>query len=82
MNYAVLFLGQALNFLLIVINIRACAKGKMLMTIVSDFVICVLGFWLIRLIATAGTWGEVMAYAAGGACGSALAITLTRRWDR
>ncbi|HUR19847.1 MAG TPA: hypothetical protein VMZ90_03510 [Vicinamibacterales bacterium] len=76
-----LFFGQAFNFLLIVVNIRACAKGLILAAVVTDFLICVLGFTLIRLIADAGTPTEVLAYALGGSSGSALAIWVTRRWD-
>lgn len=81
MILAALFFGQAFNFLLIVVNIRACAKGKILIAVLTDFVICVLGFTLIRLIASAGSAPEVLAYAAGGSSGSALAILLTRKWD-
>lgn len=81
MTYLSLFLGQALNFLLIVINIRACAKGKMWVAVTTDFTICVLGFGLIHLIASAHTPVDVAAYALGGACGSAAAIQLTRKWD-
>lgn len=80
-SYALLFFGQALNFLLIVVNIRACAKGKIWMAVVTDFLICILGFGLIHIIASAHTPQDVLAYALGGSCGSALAIRLTRRWD-
>jgi hypothetical protein len=80
-TYLLLFLGQALNFLMIVINIRACAKSKILMAMATDFLICVLSFGLFRLIAQAHTWREMLAYALGGACGSALAIKVTRKWD-
>lgn len=82
MNLLLLFFGQAFNFLLIVVNIRACAKGKILVAVVTDFFICILGFGLIKLIASAQNPFEVCAYAAGGATGSAAAILLTRKWDK
>lgn len=82
MSYLLLFLGQALNFLLIVINIRACSKGKIAIAVLTDFAICVLGFGLIHVIAAAHVPLEVLAYALGGSAGSAGAILLTRKWDR
>lgn len=81
MSYLLLFLGQALNFLLIVVNIRACSKGKILAAVLTDFAICVLGFGLIHVIASAHAPLQVLAYALGGSVGSASAILLTRRWD-
>lgn len=76
-----LFAGQALNFLLIVVNIRACAKGLIWAAVLTDFTICVLGFGLIHIIAGAHGANQILAYALGGSCGSALAIRLTRAWD-
>lgn len=76
-----LFAGQATNFLLIVVNIRACAKGKIVVAVVTDFVICLLGFGLIHLVSQAHTWDQMASYAAGGAGGSAIAILITRKWD-
>ncbi len=81
MNYLALFFGQALNFLLIVVNIRACAQSRYLMVAVTDFVVCILNFTLFKLIAEAHSWGEALAYAAGGTAGSLFALWLTRRWD-
>lgn len=81
MTHLALFFGQAFNFLLIVINIRACAKGYIGIAVATDFVICLLGFKLIKLIGEAKTASQMAAYAAGGAVGSALAIMLTQRWD-
>ena len=77
-----LFGGQALNFFLLVINIRACARGKVLIAVGTDFLICLLGFSIFKLIA-ANVAGmvEMFAYAMGGAVGSALAIWMTKKWD-
>lgn len=79
--YLSLFFGQAFNFLLIVLNIRACAKGYILAAIMTDFVICLLGFKLTHLIVEAQTLRQMLAYAAGGSTGSWLAITVSRGWD-
>jgi hypothetical protein len=80
-RYLILCGGQALNFLLAVINIRACAKGKMMASVVSDSIFCIVNYAMIRVIAEAGNAGELAAYALGGALGSAIAIKVTRHWD-
>lgn len=82
MRYLLLGAAQALNFLLIVTNIRALNRGFIAITAVTDFVICLLGFWIIRTVAEAHTVGEALAYATGGALGSVAAILLTRKWDQ
>lgn len=80
MRYLWLFVGQGLNFLLAVVNIRAASHGKWLLTGLSDFVFCVVNFLLIQRIAVANDWGELLAYAMGGGVGSIVAMFLTRRW--
>lgn len=76
-----LFLGQLVNYLICTFSIRAASKSRVWFTVGADFLLCVINFWMIRLVATADTWWQVVVYAAGGAVGSALAIRLTRRWD-
>ena len=82
MSYVRLFVGQGLNFLIAVFNIRAASKGKIWLTGVSDFAFCLVNFYLIQKIAAAGTTLEMFAYASGGMAGSMLAVKLTRRWDK
>ena len=81
MSYLLLFLGQGLNFLLAVINIRAASKGLIKWTAASDFIISLVSFVLIQHIAKANNTMEIIAYASGGAVGSAIAILITRSWD-
>ena len=81
MRYLLLFAGQGLNFLIAVVNIRAASRGLITVTAISDFLFCAVNFVLIQKVASANDSTELIAYALGGACGSALAITLTRRWD-
>lgn len=82
MRFLILFVGQGLNFLIAVVNIRAASRGYVGMTMATDFVFCAVNFTLIQRVAVAGNSGELLAYSAGGALGSALAILCTRRWDR
>jgi len=81
MRHLFLFIAQLLNFLFTVVNIRALNRSKVLLTMVTDFAICVGGFLIVKVIAEAKDWTEAISYAAGGACGSALAIYLTKHWD-
>lgn len=81
-RYLLLFLGQGLNFLVAIVNIRAASKGKVAVTMASDFVFCAINFVLIQKVAAAQDWRELLAYAAGGSVGSACAIYLTRHWDK
>lgn len=81
MTYLLLFLGQGINFLIAVVNIRAASRGYIKTTMASDFLFSAVNFLLIQHIATAKDWREMLAYATGGAIGSASAILITRRWD-
>lgn len=81
MIYLLLFCGQGLNFLIAVVNIRAASRGYVKFTMATDFVFSAVNFWLIQHIAQAHTGAELLAYATGGAIGSAAAIWLTRHWD-
>lgn len=81
MNYFLLFIGQAINFLIAVVNIRAATRGYIKLTMASDFLFSAVNFLLVQHIAKANNWGELLSYATGGAIGSATAILLTRRWD-
>lgn len=78
---ALLFFGQALNFLIAIINIRAASKGYIGWTMTSDFIFSAVNFTLIGHIAKANNWIELIAYAMGGAIGSGAAILVTRKWD-
>lgn len=81
MRFLILFVGQLINFLIAVINIRAASKGKIAFTMGTDFLFCAINFLLIQKVAQAANSWELVAYATGGAIGSGLAIILTRRWD-
>ena len=81
-KYLLLFAGQAVNFLIAIVNIRAASRGKMLVTCSTDFVFCAVNFALITQVAKAENVWELLAYASGGAAGSAIAIKMTRAWDR
>lgn len=76
----ILFVAEAVVFLMATLNIRACAKGRIQMTLGTDAAIAGLNFLLIQRIAEAGTSLECMAYTAGAVAGSAAGMFLTKHW--
>lgn len=75
-----IFIAEALMFLLATVNIRACAKGWLKSTILTDALIAGLNFSLIKWIAETGTLPEHGAYIAGAMVGSAAGMWLTKHW--
>lgn len=75
-----LFTAEALVFLLATINFRACTKGMLRLTVVSDMLIAALGFSMVRWIAEAGTVFEQVIYVAGAGVGSMIGMHLTKQW--
>jgi uncharacterized membrane protein YfcA len=75
-----LFFGEGVAFMVATLNMRACAKGWIPSTLLTDALIAGLNFYMIHRIAEAGTWQEQAAYTAGAVCGSATGMALTRRW--
>ena len=78
-----LFIGglECLMFFVVTINFRACAKGKILVTVGTDVLIAGLGFQLTQMIAAANSWTERGAYIVGACLGSTLGMLLTKKWD-
>lgn len=74
------FGAEALLFLVITLNYRACAKGWIRATVVTDGIIAGLNFSLIKWIAETGSLSEHGAYIAGGAVGSWVGMRITRHW--
>jgi hypothetical protein len=81
MIYVWLFFGQMLNFLIVVLNVRASTRGYIKFTMLSDLVFCFVSALMIRKIAVATSFYQLLAYSAGGSCGSGIAIVLSRHWD-
>ena len=79
---ALLFIGQFANFLIAVINIRACAMAKIKIAMGTDFVFCIVSYTLITEIAHQPGIYNALAYACGGMLGSLVAIKLTQHWDK
>ena len=81
MTYLLLFFSQGLNFLIAVISIQA-AGGRIKWTVLSSFVFSLVNFALIAHIAKANDDREMLAYAAGSVVGLAIAILVTKSWDK
>lgn len=67
-----------LHYLALVVNYRMVAQGRILETVVSDGVLALLGFTVVKAIAGAESRGDRIGYAIGGMLGSALGIVLTK----
>jgi hypothetical protein len=80
MRYFAIFAAEALMFLVATVNIRACAKGWVRSTLLTDALIAGLNFSLIKWIAETGSLGEHGAYIAGAVVGSAAGMWLTQHW--
>jgi uncharacterized protein YebE (UPF0316 family) len=82
MARAVLIGGlEFLSFLIVTINFRACAKGKIALTCSTDAMLATLSFVLTRQIVNANTRAEMICYVIGACTGSVLGMRITRGWD-
>jgi hypothetical protein len=70
---------ETVMFFVITLNYRYAAKGHLVPTVLTDVVIAIIGFTLIKLVADATTVLEMAGYVLGGAIGSAAGMLLTRR---
>ena len=81
MRYGLLFFGQIVGFIILVVNIRALNRGKLLMTGITEFMYMLINFAMIRQVSEAQNWLEALVYAGGATVGSLLAVYYTRHWD-
>jgi uncharacterized protein YebE (UPF0316 family) len=72
---------ELVSFFVVTINFRACAKGKIGITVATDVMLAGLGFQLTQMIADARTVEERIAYVIGAALGSICGMRITKRWD-
>lgn len=76
-----LFAGMCVAYVVLGINIRALAKGKLLETGVTEFTYAMLNFFIIQRVAVARTVLEAIAYAAGATAGCLTSIYVTQHWE-
>ena len=79
-SFSVFALLQCCNFILLVVNIRAIAHVQYVWAIATDGLICLLGWTLLRKIASAEGWASRAGYVCGGMIGSFVGIWITRVW--
>jgi hypothetical protein len=78
MNSALkLFVLMFIQFLVLTLNTASIAKHYYLGTFLTDLVICLLGFTILKQIAEADTMHDRIAYALGGAIGAQAGIFLS-----
>lgn len=68
---------EFLAFLIVTVNFRACAKGKVALTVGTDVLIATIGFEITQRIAEATTLEERLAYIVGASLGSIAGMRLT-----
>lgn len=71
---------QAVNFLIVAVNMRAVAHARYLWVALTDLAICALNFTIIKRVAEASTVDEFVGYAIGGVCGALAGVWLSRHW--
>jgi len=63
---------------MLTINFRAVAQANYLFTGISDFIISIVSFFIMKKVAEAKSKSAMFGYALGGACGSLIAIFVTK----
>lgn len=71
---------QFLNYFNLTVNYRAVAHQQYVWAAISDAVACVLGWTLIKQIASAESWPARVGYVVGGTTASAAGIWITKAW--
>lgn len=72
--------GQAVAYLVLVINMRAVAKGKYLPAGISEVGYALLNYVLLHRIIESHSWTDALVYAAGCVVGTQSAMWVTRHW--
>lgn len=65
---------------IITVNFRAVAQANYVATFVTDMLLFMNGFYIVKRIVDAKTVAAQIGYAFGGSCGSILAIYLSKVW--
>jgi hypothetical protein len=69
---------NCLNYFILTIDYRATAQGNILWSIVSNFVIALLTFTIIKKIEKAESFWDRVGYAVGGTLGNVAGILATK----
>jgi hypothetical protein len=81
MNTVLLLTGLTfIRTLLLVLNIRAIAKGWIVTTVTSDALISALAFVLVVRVVEAHNWTAMLGYVIGDCAGSVSGMLITRHW--
>lgn len=82
MRLLLLFICPAVAYVVLGVNLRALAKGWMLLTAGTEFAYALMSFYIIHRVAEASSFVESLAFASGAVIGTLASIKLTRHWDR
>jgi hypothetical protein len=72
--------GQALAYLVLVVNMRAVAKAKWVPAMASEAGYALMNFYLLHRIIAAHTVPDALAYTTGCCIGTASAMWVTKHW--
>ncbi len=73
-----LFVLNFINFFVLIYNFRAVAQARYVESVISDAIIAVLTFTIMRRVSNAHTLEERIGYVGGAAAASAAGIYVTR----
>jgi len=73
-----LFFLMWLSYALIAYNMRVLAAGKYTATVISDGIIAVVGFTILKSVAQAETWSELVFYTLGAMAGGVTGIWISK----
>jgi hypothetical protein len=80
-NALLLALLMCANYLVIAVNMRACAHLKYKWIVATDAAICLLNFSIIHRVAEAATWVDQLGYTIGGVSGAVAGVWLSSKWN-
>lgn len=72
--------GQALAYLVLVVNMRAITKTKWVAATVTEVIYALMSFYLLHRIVEAKTGAEAAAYATGCVLGMFAGMWTTKHW--
>ena len=78
-SFMLIFGVQFIQYCIVSISYRAMAQGRYVWTFVTDMIYGLNSFYLIKRIMKSDSNLEIIGYTLGGACGSMLAIWITKQ---
>jgi len=78
MSALVLLVVQFVAVLVVTLNYRYCAKGKIAATVITDVMIFSLQFFVLKRVVEASSFAEALGYVLGSSLGSIAGMLYTK----